>query len=210
MFRVASLVSLVALLAFLNVRRSFTEVRRGFRDDLQQKLRASSLRTWIIGGMMGGGKSTFARSLADQIGVPHFEIDLYPTEGNALEEVTRAKDGWVTEANTWQIPVALAKEADVIVFLDYDNVVNYVRLLLRGYQEWRSKGFSWVGFKQSMVDRTILDLGRIVYRYGEANRKDWRQAGLLKDMNLAATTYIRCISPAELRILHDLAIQSPS
>jgi hypothetical protein len=138
MFKVASLTGLVALLVFLDVRRSFTRVRRGFCDDLQQRLRASSLRAWIIGGMMGGGKSTFARSLADQIGVPHFEIDLYPTEGQALEEIALANDGWVAEANPWQIPVALAKEADVIVFLDYDNVVNYVRLLLRGFQEWKS------------------------------------------------------------------------
>jgi adenylate kinase family enzyme len=157
--------------------------------------------------MMGAGKSTFARSLAEHSSLPHFEIDLYQTDGKVLEDISVAKDGWIAEANPWQIPVALAKEADVIVFLDYDNAVNYARLLMRGFVELKSQGFSLAGFNQLIINRTILDLGRIVFRFGVTNRKDWREEGLLKDMNLSATIYVRCISPAEARILHDLAIQ---
>ena len=159
---------------------------------------------------MGAGKSTFARSLAEGIGAPHIEIDLFgvppsdATEQKVLEAVALARDGWVVEANPWQIPAPLAREAEAVVFLDYDDVVNYVRLLRRGCGRWLSQGMSWTGFKRFVVDEAVLDLGRIVYRYGQANRRGWREAGLLEVIDPASTICIRCVSPAELGLVRDL------
>ena len=138
------------------------------------------------------------------MGVPHIEIDLFPSEEKIIEDITRANSGWVAEANPWQIPAAISGQAAIVVFLDYDNVVNYVRLLIRGYQEWRVQGFTWAGFKQSIIHRTILDLGRIVYMYGKANRAGWRKEGLLGDARSPSLGDVRCISPAELSALSDL------
>ena len=121
---VAALTALVALVISLGLRRSFARVRPGFVDVVRQELGAAPPRKWIVGGMMGAGKSTFARSLAERIGVPHIEIDRYglpptgSTEGEVLEAIALAQDGWIAEANPWQIPTALAQEADVVVFLD--------------------------------------------------------------------------------------------
>jgi hypothetical protein len=50
----------------------------------------------------------------------------------------------------------------------------------------------------------VLDFGRIVFRYGSDHRKGWRDEGMLKDMQ-AFAQYVRCISPAELDRLNDLA-----
>jgi adenylate kinase family enzyme len=203
---------LAALLAALCIRRSFAKVRHGFVDHLRQELGASSPRKWIVGGMMGSGKTTFSRSLADALGVPHIEIDVYgvppseSTEAKVLEAVARAQRGWVAEANPWQIPAALAKEAEVVVFLDYDNIVSYLRLLRRGCGRWLSDGLSWAGFKHFVVDEAVLDLGRIVYRYGKANRNGWREAGLLEGIDRASTICVRCVSPAELRLVHELVV----
>lgn len=185
---------------------AFSRVRDSFVTEVTQKLEASQANTWIIGGMMGSGKSTFARSLAGHLGVPHIEIDTYPSEEKILEDIAIAKSGWIVEANPWQIPTTLSAQAAITVFLDYDNIVNYLRLLRRGFQEWKANGFSWAGFKRTMIRRTILDLGRIVYLHGKDNRRGWREHGLLKDMNVSSVGYIRCVSPKELTILTDLVI----
>ena len=82
--------------------------------------------------------------------------------------------------------------------------MNYERLLRRGCARWRSGGLSWAGFKRFVVDDNVLDLGRIVYRYGTTNRRGWREAGLLKGIDPTSTICLRCVSPAELRLVHEL------
>jgi hypothetical protein len=198
----ASAVLVVVLLAGL--RRSFTRVRGDFRESAARQLDAAPPARWIIGGMMGSGKTTFARSLAASLRVPHIEIDLHPSEDEIARQVGACAMGWVAEANPWQIPPRIATQADALVFLDYDNVVNYVRLLGRGWQEWRRRRFSPAGFKAAIVDKALLDLGRIVYRYGRSNREKWRSAGLFAEVDPATNACFRCVSPAELRILAEL------
>jgi adenylate kinase family enzyme len=159
--------------------------------------------------MMGSGKSTFARSLAAELGLRHIEIDLYPSAAKVHEDICLATQGWVAEANPWQIPSGLANKADVVVLLDYDNLVNYARLFLRGIEEWRATELAWEGFHKYIVQRTVFDLGRIVYRYGRANRKEWRAEGMVQGIAKKAL-YLRCISPAELRALQKLATRKGS
>jgi hypothetical protein len=187
--------------------RSFRKVRKTFRDEMSRKrcgAMVSRRPNWIVGGMMGSGKTTFARSVAESFGARHIEIDLYASEEAILKDIdSAASTGWVAEANPWQIPPSVVERAAVIIFLDYDNVVNYLRLLVRGYGRWRSRRLSWSGFKQHIVDEIILDLWRIVYRHGKTNRKGWREIGLFKGMDVSSAVSLRCVSPAELQLLQD-------
>lgn len=187
---------------------AFFKVRKNFLKEFNRDFVTNSPNTWLIGGMMGSGKTTFANRLAVNLGLKHIEIDRYTAENEILAAVRAAeKTGWVAEANPWQIPQSVYDKADVIIFLDYDNSVNYIRLLIRGYKEWCSQNYSWSGFRESIVRRAIMDLGRIVYLYGKENRKGWREGGLFAGIDVSSVTYVRCLSPAELnrleRFVHD-------
>ena len=115
---------------------AFFKVRNNFLKEFNRDFVTNSPKTWLVGGMMGSGKTTVANRLAASLGLKHIEIDQYTAENEMLAAVRAAeKTGWVAEANPWQIPQSVYAQADVIIFLDYDNSVNYIRLLIRGYQE---------------------------------------------------------------------------
>ena len=208
----------VAILVSVCIRawHAFFKVRKNFLKEFNRAFVTNSPKTWLIGGMMGSGKTTFANRLAVNLGLKHIEIDRYTAENEILaNEILAAvraaeKTGWVAEANPWQIPQSVYDNADVIIFLDYDNSVNYIRLLIRGYKEWCSQNYSWSGFRESIVHRAIMDLGRIVYLYGKENRKGWREGGLFAgiDVSQQGVTYVRCISPAELNRLERFVLDS--
>lgn len=151
--------------------------------------------------MMGSGKTTLARWLASTWDIPHIEIDHFRSRDDVVREITDVQgSGWVAEANPWQVPPEVWNRADWIVFLDFDNIVNYWRLICRGLADWRSDGRLWSGFREHVIDGAIKDLCRIVYLYGEPNRDSWREKG----MGGEACTHdrcLRCISPAEVRSL---------
>ena len=196
------LIIIIALLALLN---SFYRIREIFKNELTNIINSTNHRKWIVGGMMGSGKTTFAHSLSKSIKIKHIEIDHYKSEEEILNAISKAsEDGWVAEANPWQIPDSLSMQADVVIFLDYDNIVNYIRLLIRGLKQWRSNNYSLSSFKRVIIDYTILDLGRIVFMHGKDNRAGWRQNGLLNNLDSSISKKIRCISPAELRMLEEI------
>jgi adenylate kinase family enzyme len=184
--------------------RPFTRVRKTFCDEITEKLSivSSTHPTWVVGGMMGSGKSTFAKSLASQLSILHVEIDCYSSEQDILNYLgTVGNRGWIAEANPWQIPVSVVERATVIIFLDYDNLVNYLWLLMRGCKRWKSCKFTWAGFRKHIVNEIVADLWRIVYLYGNINRRRWRKKGLIKGANVSSAVSIRCISPAELGVV---------
>jgi hypothetical protein len=188
--------------------RSFLRVRATFQSDVQN-LPLNTPRKWVVGGMMGSGKTTFAKSIAKTLQVRHIHIDEYESSQAVLDAVrTAIGDGWIAEANPWQIPEELGAEAEVVIFLDYDNIVNYVRLLSRGIKEWKEEQYSWDGFTNSVVGRAIKDLGRIVYLHGANNRRGWRENGLLPGVGADSPKYIRCISPGELKRVENLIRKS--
>jgi hypothetical protein len=198
-----------ALLAFLllGLRRAFARVRRDFILSTTRNIESASPTKWVISGMMGSGKTTFSRHLSASLHVPHVEIDRYPAEEDILRQISTCTSGWIAEANPWQIPHRIAVECDAIVFLDYDNRVNYVRLLKRGWQEWRCQRFRPAGFRHAILNKALLDLGMIVYRHGRSNREKWRADGLFLNMHASTAAYFHCVSPAELNILESLLLE---
>ena len=190
--------------------KSFTQVRLSFTRDAVQALGSNPPTRdtrWVVAGMMGCGKTTLAKWLASAWGIPHVEIDHFPSPEDVVQHVTVVlRSGWVAEANPWQVPEEIWSRADWIVFLDFDNVVNYWRLIRRGLERWRSSGQLWNGFREYVVDDAIRDLSRIVYLHGEYNREGWRREGIGGPETCTRDRCLRCISPAEVRSLCSVAL----
>ena len=155
---------------------------------------------------MGSGKTTVAKWLASAWNIPHVEIDHFTSREDVVRHLTIAlRSGWVAEANPWQVLEEIWRRADWIVCLDFDNIVNYWRLIRRGLAKWRSTGELWSGFRKHVIDDAIKDLCRIVYLHGESNRDEWRANGMGGGDVCTHDRCFRCISPAEVKLLCSVA-----
>jgi adenylate kinase family enzyme len=92
----------------------------------------------LVVGTTCSGKTTFARRLSGQVGVPHIELDaLYwlpewrprpPEEFYALVEDAIAGDGWVVDGNYSAVRDLVWPRATMVVWLNY----SLPRVLSRG------------------------------------------------------------------------------
>jgi|EP01043_Picozoa_sp_COSAG02_P033379 shikimate kinase len=179
-----------------------------------------SAKRIIIGGMMGSGKTTLAKELSNLLQLPHIPVDeLYHLEG-ATEagewkesemdmELRRRMDaaialsgGWIVEANPWQVPTWVWDDLGTeVIWLDYDNMVNYVRLMGRAARTW------WTGQTATHDEAQDLtasfwsqvtncaELMMIVYRWGAENRSGWRS-----EERFCPPRALRFTTPAELQL----------
>ncbi len=207
-FLAAAILAIACLATLAKLRPSFTRVRPEFRSAASAGLSALAPRPgarWIVTGMMGSGKSTLAKTMSARWGQVHVQIDDLSEEQvlDALND-RGSSEGWIAEANPWHIPTEAWEHAEMILFLDYDNAVNYVRLLSRSLTRWRSSGFSLRGFRHHVIDYALRTLCRIVYLHGEDNRRGWRDNGIAPaDANTDRAILLRCVSPAETKLLFE-------
>ena len=187
--------------------KPFTQVRPDFARGTAQ-IRAAAPPTqdtrWIIGGMMGSGKTSLAKRLAAAWNIPHVEIDRFASPEEVILYTQALTAGWVTEANPWQIPDEVWRHADWTIFLDFDNVVNYWRLLHRGIATWAASGQLWNGFRKHIIHDALKDWSRLVYLYGEDNRAGWRKNGMDGGNIREQARRLRCISPREAELLFSI------
>lgn len=129
-----------------------------------------------IVGASGTGKSTLAKKLSEELGIPHFDLDdvRYPPITNKkqsyedrLPEVAKIakSDNWIAEGiytNTWVKD--LLKEADQIVWLDIPLRITIPRLTKR-YLKNALTGKDRYGFK------SFLRLIRWSIHYHFPNKK---------------------------------------
>ncbi len=115
-----------------------------------------------VKGISGSGKSTFARELAERLGVPYLEIDAVHhgpnwTEASAEELQARvrefmaaAPDGWVIDGNyESKLGELVLASADRIVCLDPPLRVALRRLWRRTLQRIRGEIELWSGNRES-------------------------------------------------------------
>ncbi len=201
------IICLGLLTVSVRVWRSFNKTRADFSITIEQRLEAVGKMNevnWVVCGMMGSGKTFLAGSLSHALGLEHIEIDDFPSKEETVDFFSKQNPSevWIGEANPWQIPAEVFRMVKIVVFMDFDNAVNYVRLLCRGFQRWREERFGWKAFRHHVWEMAIKDWCRIVYLHGKANREGWREKGIsgLKS-DEADFSCIRCISPAEVRVL---------
>ena len=194
----------------------------GHQQEKQEDMKtvAAPAKRIIIGGMMGSGKTTLAKELSSLLQLPHIPVDeLYHLDGatqvgewkgSALDiELCRRMDagiassgGWIVEANPWQIPTWVWDDRGAeVIWLDYDNTVNYVQLVQRATRTW------WTGKTATHDDAQDLTAGfwsqltncaellTIVYKWGEENRSGWRG-----EERFRPPRALRFVTPAELQL----------
>ena len=95
----------------------------------------------VVIGTSGAGKTTFARALAERMGVPHIEFDAYrhgPNWTETPDDVLRrliadatAGGGWVADGNYSVVRDIVWTRATAVVWLDYPFPLVFRRLFWR-------------------------------------------------------------------------------
>jgi len=147
----------------------------------------------IVTGQIGCGKTTLARKISIRLGLVHLPIDDYHGDADPESSASRAASsidgGWVAEANVWQIPDAIWESADLAVFLDYPNIVHYLRIIRRCFQTCVAQP-TWADIRRT-VGREWHHM-KIIYLYANKNREGWHERGGITNH---APPVIRCASP---------------
>ena len=113
---------------------------------LMDASRSPDLTRAVVIGTSGAGKTTFARALAERMGVPHIEFDAYrhgPNWTETPDDVLRRRvsdatsgGGWVADGNYSVVRDIVWRRAAAVVWLDYPFPLVFWRLF------WRTVGRS--------------------------------------------------------------------
>ncbi len=119
------------------------------------------MRRVSVAGISGSGKTTFARSLAEALGVPFVELDALHhgpnwTEATAEElrarveaAIAAAPDGWVIDGNyRHKLEDLVLAQADTFVWLEPPLRVSLPRLARRTWHRWRRQEELWHGNRE--------------------------------------------------------------
>ncbi len=122
-------------------------------------LKRSGQRISIV-GTTGSGKTTLAKAVAQQLQIPHIELDgLYwePNWTAAAPQVFRnrvsetlSSDCWVVDGNYSAVRDIVWSRADIVVFLDYSFWVVMQRLLQRTLQRSLKQEELWNGNREDI------------------------------------------------------------
>jgi len=172
------------------------------RTVLTQLLPESRL---IVTGQIGCGKTTLAREISTRLGLTHLQIDVFNDNADPLLSAANAArsidGGWVAEANVWQIPQDIWELSDFAIFLDYANIIHYLRIVRRCLCACTADP-TWANIRHQIGSE--LEHIKIMYLYANLNREGWHKSGGITD---AATRVIRCTSPREADRLLDFVPQ---
>ena len=136
-------------------------------------------RRVLVAGAVAAGKSTLARQVSADWGLPYAEMDgLYhganweprPTFRDDVIALA-ASDEWVTE---WQYTVArplLAERADLLVFLDLPRWLVTWRVIRRTLRRVRHRTELWNGLREPPL-RTILTDPDHIIRWAIRTRRE--------------------------------------
>jgi adenylate kinase family enzyme len=130
-------------------------------------------------GSSGAGKTTFAKALAQRLGIPHWELDaifwqpdwqyLSVEEFRATIKNQLAADAWVVDGNYRRVRNILWARADTVVFLDYPFWFSFARLLHRSWTRGLRQQELWAGNRESLrrsfLSRDSILLYTLKYHY---------------------------------------------
>jgi adenylate kinase family enzyme len=140
-------------------------------------------------GSTGSGKTTFARALAEKLGVPHVEIDALfwqpgwvmtsAEELRAKVEAALGDGGWVVDGNyTSRLGAFVLDQADQVVRLDLPLRTTWRRLFRRTVRRLHTREAMWgtnrETFRNAFLSRdSILVYALHTHRSGRRRRAEW-------------------------------------
>jgi adenylate kinase family enzyme len=126
------------------------------------------VRRVSVAGISGSGKTTFARALAERLGVAYVELDALHhgpnwTEATADElrarvevAIAAAPDGWVIDGNyRSKLDDIVLAQADTLVWIELPLRVSLARLWRRTWRRWRTGEELWHGNRETV--RGLID-----------------------------------------------------
>ena len=127
-------------------------------------------RRVLVAGTSGSGKTTFGRRLAQELSIPHTEIDsLFHgpdwTPRPSFEADVRAfseGDGWVTEWQYGLVRDQLAERADLLIWLDLSRITVMYRIIGRTLRRRLHREVLWNGNIEPPLRTFLTDQQHIV------------------------------------------------
>lgn len=168
-------------------------------------------------GSSGSGKTTFARKLAAQLGVPHIEMDAVfwqpkwtqPSDEVFFERLSRALEGerWVLDGNYQRTTPIKWSRTQTVIWLDYSRVRKVLRVLRRTLARIVSQAEVWPGTGNRETLRTLFSRDSIVFFALTSHAKlRERYVACMRDPSLASMHFVHLRTPDEAeRFLAQLA-----
>jgi adenylate kinase family enzyme len=171
---------------------------------------AEMMRRVVVLGTSGSGKTTFARELAERLGLPHVELDALHWGPNwsgapkALlrERVTAAtsEDGWIIDGNYSPVRDAIWPKADTLIWLDYPMTTVFTRVLRRTLRRWWTREQLWNGNRERLWDQFLSrdSLFLWVISTWRIHRRDYPK--LLRLQSRSGKRVVRFRHPEEMEL----------
>jgi adenylate kinase family enzyme len=177
----------------------------------------------VIIGSSNSGKSTLARQIGVQLGVPVIELDAFHWEPNwtpADPDVFRERirhamqpECWVMAGNYTQHQDITWAAADTIVWLDLPLPLVVRRCVVRTWTRWRTKEVLWGNNREDFREHLQFwntDRSLIAYTIANHRRRKRAYAAAITDPRWSHITFIRLRSPAEVDSWFQQATGQPS
>ena len=162
-------------------------------------------------GTSGSGKSTFARALADRLGVPYLEMDaLYwlpnwkgrdDADFDAVLSDAVSRPGWVLDGNFHRTAPIKWARAQAVVWLDFPLAIVMFRMVRRTRRRVASHAEIWEGtgnletFRKSFLSRDSIILWALKTYWN--NKRRYQRC--LKHSGFPQLSFVRLRRPAEAR-----------
>ena len=165
----------------------------------------------VVVGTSGAGKTTFARALAERLGVPHIELDAYrhgpdwteTPDGVFRRRVADATSaaGWVADGNYSLARDIVWPRAAAVVWLDYPFPLVFWRLFRRTIRRGVRRTELWNGNREPLWRHFLTKDSLFLWALRTHRR---RKRGLLAAFGLPEhrhLTVFRLRTPAQARLL---------